>query len=60
MAYIYKITNKLNNKIYIGKTEHINPEERWREHIGDIYKESNIDRPLYRAMKKIWSSKFYI
>lgn len=58
MAYIYKITNKLNNKIYIGKTEHINPEERWREHIGDIYKESNIDRPLYRAMKKYGVQNF--
>lgn len=28
--YIYKITNKINNKIYIGQS--INPEERFKQH----------------------------
>ena len=32
--FIYKITNKINNKVYIGQT--IRPvEERWRRHIND-------------------------
>lgn len=28
--YIYKITNKLNNKVYIGQT--VDPHRRWKEH----------------------------
>lgn len=31
-GYIYKITNKVNNKIYIGQTR-VNIEIRWKEHI---------------------------
>ena len=29
MAYIYKIENLINHKIYIGKTEKVNPMKRW-------------------------------
>lgn len=29
MAYIHKIENKINHKVYIGKTEKLNPYERW-------------------------------
>ena len=32
MGTIYKITNLINNKVYIGKTEHIDPRERLKEH----------------------------
>ena len=32
MGYIYKITNKINNKIYIGQTT-TSIEERMRKHI---------------------------
>tara|TARA_B100000902_G_scaffold392817_1_gene445842 strand:- start:46 stop:1065 length:1020 start_codon:yes stop_codon:yes gene_type:complete len=32
MAHIYKITNIINNKIYVGKTEHP-PTKRWKEHL---------------------------
>lgn len=28
--YLYKITNLLNNKVYIGQTKH--PDKRWRDH----------------------------
>lgn len=31
MGYIYKITNLINNKIYIGKTERT-IQQRWAEH----------------------------
>jgi hypothetical protein len=34
MAYIYCITNDINNKQYIGKTEK-SIEERFREHCSD-------------------------
>lgn len=33
---IYKITNKINNKIYIGQSS--NPHRRWLEHINNYYK----------------------
>ena len=33
MIGIYKITNKLNGKVYIGQS--INIEKRWRQHIND-------------------------
>jgi group I intron endonuclease len=32
MAYIYKITNSVSGKCYIGETTCKNPEERWRRH----------------------------
>lgn len=30
--YIYKITNKSNDKVYIGQTTQKDPQQRWREH----------------------------
>ena len=57
MAYIYKILNKKNNKIYIGKTE-FSIEKRWKEHLRDSKK--NLDRPLYRAMNKYGIENFDI
>ena len=59
MAYIYKITNDINNKIYIGKTE-FSVEKRWKEHCRDSQKENKQNRPLYRAMKKYGLSHFHI
>ena len=39
MAYIYKITNQINGKSYIGKTEKINPHERFKEHLRECKKD---------------------
>lgn len=59
MPYIYKITNDINNKIYIGKTLQT-IEKRWKEHSRD-YKRENINkRPLYLAMKKYGIEHFHI
>lgn len=59
MPYIYKITNKINNKCYIGKTmETI--EERFKQHIRDSKKISNQDRPLFRAFNKYGIENFSI
>ena len=57
MAYIYKITNKINGKIYVGKTLKT-PQQRWSEHVRDSYKDSCKDRPLYRAFKKYGLENF--
>lgn len=59
MAYIYKITNDINQKIYIGKTE-FSIEKRFREHCQDRLKENCKQRPLYRAMNKYGIEHFHI
>ena len=60
MPYIYKITNKINNKIYIGKTSHSSIEERIKEHIRDSRKTRYEKRPLYDAMNKYGVENFSI
>lgn len=59
MPYIYKITNDINNKIYIGKTE-LSIEKRWKEHLNDYNKRRNEKRPLYNAMNKYGIEHFHI
>lgn len=58
MGYIYKITNKINNKVYIGQTSRT-IEIRWKEHKKNI--NSLCDRlPLYKALKKYGVDNFTI
>ena len=59
MPYIYKIENKLNGKIYIGKTLKT-IQERWKEHCRDFQKERYEKRPLYSAMNKYRIENFFI
>ena len=59
MAYIYQITNKINNKIYIGKTE-FSIEKRFKEHCRDAFRERNEKRPLYAAIRKYGVENFEI
>ncbi len=57
MSLIYKITNILNGKMYIGKTEG-SIEKRFKEHIKE--KGRSKHRPLYRAMNKYGVENFKI
>lgn len=51
---IYKITNKINNKSYIGQSIHI--ERRWSEHLqGSRYNPHSV---LHLAMKKYGEENF--
>ena len=59
MAYIYKIINDINQKVYIGKTE-FSIEKRFKEHCSDAFKNRNEKRPLYAAMRKYGIEHFYI
>jgi group I intron endonuclease len=51
--YIYKITNTLNKKIYVGKTK--NPKVRWRQHKCHSKKRNT---KLYYAMRKYGIENF--
>ena len=58
MGYIYKITNIINQKSYIGLTTRT-VEEHWQEHLRAMqnYKEK---RPLYSALYKYGISNFTV
>lgn len=59
MPYIYKITNKINGKCYIGKT--LNTiEQRWQEHIRESKQARSLNRPLYKAINKYGIDNFSI
>ena len=53
-GYIYKITNTLNNKIYIGSTK-TSLEQRFNEHV-----QSRDTSPLHQAMRADGTDNFKI
>ena len=57
MGIVYKITNKVNKKSYIGITTRT-VEIRWKEHINDSKVYTN--RPLYRAFNKYGLDSFIL
>lgn len=59
IGYIYKITNLINQKAYIGKTM-FNIEKRWKEHQTESKMQRSQNRPLYRAMNKYGVENFSI
>lgn len=59
MAYIYVITNDINGKQYVGKTNWT-IEKRFQEHINDCTKRNLEKRPLYDAMNKYGIEHFSI
>lgn len=59
MAYIYKIENDINDKIYVGKTN-FSVEKRFKEHCIDSKKNRKEKRPLYNAISKYGEDHFYI
>lgn len=57
MIGIYKITNTLNNKCYIGCSTDI--ENRWKSHRQRAFVEGKeFDKPLYRAFRKYGIENF--
>ena len=56
--YIYKITNKINNKVYIGQT--IRPiEQRWNRHINDALN-NILDTHFARAIRYYKPENFIV
>lgn len=65
MGYIYKITNDINDKVYIGQTIHtIN--SRFKNHIKEAQnprkdkKRNTLHCPLYLAMRKYGTNHFFV
>lgn len=56
MGFIYKITNTINDKVYIGKTTRT-IEERWKEHLNSI---KDKDFKIYRAFRKYGVKTFLL
>ena len=56
---IYKITNKINNKCYIGQTVKT-VEERWKEHQTHAFgtHENDVNKTLYKAIRKYGLENF--
>ena len=56
--FIYKISNSINNKVYIGQT--IRPiEDRFRRHINDAIN-NNLNTHFARAIRKYGKENFFI
>lgn len=61
MGYIYKISNDVNDKIYIGQTSrsiHKRKVDYWYE--VEHYEGTVLDRPINKAMRKYGMDKFHM
>lgn len=58
MFSVYKITNQVNGKCYIGSSIH--PEKRWRQHINTSQNPNSpgYNYPLYQAFRKYGIDQF--
>lgn len=57
-GFIYKITNKVNDKVYVGQTRYT-VESRWRQHLKN-YNIEHRQQPLYMAFAKHGVENFSI
>lgn len=57
-GFIYKITNRVNNKVYIGQT-HFTIEHRFKQHIKNFNIEHR-QQPLYKAFAKYGIENFSV
>jgi group I intron endonuclease len=60
-TFIYKITNKINNKIYIGKTCNKNPFNRWARHLNTAKHKTTVNHTyqlIHKAINKYGKENF--
>src|SRR5271165_5090577 len=59
MFYIYKITNLINNKLYIGYTKNL--EKRWKQHLHIAStKKKDLYHYIHKSINKYGSNNFII
>lgn len=58
-GYIYKITNNINSKVYIGQTTRT-VEARFQEHLHSCTQKAKATMHLYSAMKLYGKEKFKV
>lgn len=58
MAFIYKITNDINGKFYIGFTSQKNPKLRFNQHLSSARSKKLNNQPIIRAIKKYGEDNF--
>lgn len=59
MGHIYKITNTVNGKVYVGKTT-LGVQKRWETHLKESKKNRSYRSSLYDAISKYGVDKFVI
>lgn len=59
MGFIYKVTNKINGKCYIGQSIFI-IEKRFKEHLRDSQRKDYCNRPFYSAINKYGKENFIL
>lgn len=61
MGYIYKVTNLINGKVYIGLTQRT-IQERWKEHINVAYNQNSKDSNsiFKKAIRKYGKENFQV
>jgi len=59
MGFIYKVTNNINGKVYIGQSI-FKIEKRFNQHLSDSKKPSKCHRPFYDAINKYGQENFSI
>ena len=57
MGFIYKVTNNINGKVYIGQSI-FEIDKRFKEHLSDSQKPSKSSRPFYDAIIKYGKENF--
>ena len=58
VAFIYKITNNINGKFYIGFTSQKNPKLRFNQHLSSARSKKLNNQPIIRAIKKYGEDNF--
>ena len=58
-GYIYKVSNNINNKVYIGQTIRT-IQDRWKQHMKDSKQDRYSKIHFYRALNKYGINEFYI